>query len=712
MAPFQLLSAATGHGGIGLNGDLGYEDLPVTNSPDFRWTVSAHANSRLELVVHEHVEVRGFLNGSAGFFAGARFKINGHLLGSVYQAHDVTDSIELPPGKYLLEIEGYGSNRYGHTVWGMDKPGAIKKLPVHYAAIGAICKDENHHIVDWIGHHLSIGVSHIYLLDNESRIPLATTIAGAGLSGHVTVERFTSTAPNALTNAYLYLLRKYGPECRWMALIDPDEYIVVKISPSLPRFLSAYEDYGALKVRWMMFGSNGHTDFQPDPMSSFTDCYEDPHFKSIVQPRFVTAVTSPHHVETMAGRPIVGEHFGHEESTMQIQLNHYWTRSSSDWTAKMARGNLDNTSDRSLQNFHDHQARCKYHDHAVKGVKQSMLPQETAQVNRRKLTGFIHLAAVNHWRAILRSQMGKIVSSGLVEVCDGIKIGIVGADEGILQELDFLPDKVSVLFCQPGLQQFEFPTLAALQDHCRLHGGDVWYIHSKGSVNVYNEQHAWRSRMEASILVQHELMREKLAAGYDAAGGFGSTENRWPLVGNFWWARSEHVLSLPDIKQHVDWADRWNAEQWLGSNGHDGFYLHNYGDRLFASYRIVSSSAFAGRITTNGHHGWNLERVLVPKDWRYDQLISAHAPCTIDIKVRKPITLYGIISDTCDPNHGKWRAEYKVDGISLAKLDGSVRRTPELTLDPGLHHLEIGITQGEPWGAHTGWAVIENTLAP
>ena len=103
MAPFPILSAATGHGGIGLSSDLGCEDLPVTNSSDFRWTLSPHANSRLELVVHENVEVRGFLNGSASFFAGAKFKINGQLLGNVYQAHDVTDSIELPPGKSRLD---------------------------------------------------------------------------------------------------------------------------------------------------------------------------------------------------------------------------------------------------------------------------------------------------------------------------------------------------------------------------------------------------------------------------------------------------------------------------------------------------------------------------------------------------------------------------------------------------------------------------------
>ncbi|MES2659492.1 MAG: glycosyltransferase family 2 protein [Verrucomicrobiota bacterium] len=711
MAPFQILSAQSGHGGIGLNGDLGYEDLHVTNSPDFRWTVSAHANSRVEVVVHEPVKIRGFLNGSASFFTGAEFKINGRSIGSVYQAHDITDSIELPPGKYVLEIESYGSICYGHTVWGMDKPFTTRSSPTHYVSIGAICKDENHHLVDWVRHHLSIGVSHIYLLDNESNIPLATTLAEAGLSDQVTVERFTSTAPLVQINSYLYLLRKYGPECRWMALIDIDEYIVVKISPSLPRFLLAYEDFGAVKVRWMMFGSNGHTDFQPDPMTAYTDCYENHHFKSIVQPRFVIALSTPHQVHTMEGKRIVGEHFGAEESTVHIQLNHYWTKSSSDWIAKMARGNLDNLNPRSQQNFHDHQNLCKYRDNAVKELQEQLHRKEPPSTNKRPLAGFIHVAAVNHWRAILRSQLRKIVSSGLLEVCDCIKIGIVGADEGILQELNFLPEKVSVMFCQPELRQFEFPTLAALQDHCRLHGGDVWYIHSKGSVNVSHQQEAWRSRMEATILVQHEVMREKLAAGYDAACGYGCADYRWPMPGNFWWARSEFLLTLPHMREDVDWSHRWNAEHWIGLTGTDRFYQHDFGNRVFETYRIISSAAFAGAVSTNGHHGWNTERVLVPKDWRYDQLISAHAPSTIELEVRRTITIYGFLSDTCDPNHGKWCAEFKVDGTSFDPRDGPSRRTREIALEPGIHHLEIVITQGEPWGAHTGWGIIENTLA-
>lgn len=709
LAPFQIVSAATGHGDIGLNGDLGYEDLHVTNSPDFQWTISAHADSRLELIVHEPVEIRGFLNGTGTFFAGSRFRINGRLLGSVYQTHDVTDPIELPPGKHVLEIEAYGSHCHGHTVWGMDKPGTIRKPPAHYVTIGTICKDGNRHIVDWVRHHLSIGVSHIYLLDHDSHIPLADTITEAGLSGHVSVERFTTAAPRAQANAYLYLLRKYGPECRWMALIDIAEYLVVKISPSLPRFLLAYEDFGAVKVRRMMFGSNGHTDFQPDPMTAYTDCYENHHFKNIVQPRFVTALSTLHQVATMEGKRSVGEHFGDEESTMQIQLNHYWSGSSSDWTAKMERGNLNNRDTRSPRDFHDHQDLCNYRDHAVKELRKRLHRKENPPVNHRPLTGFIHLAATNHWRGILRSQLRKIVSSGLLEACDAIKIGIVGADDSILEELDFLPDKVSVMFCEPRLDQCEFPTLAALQEHCRLHGGDVWYIHSKGSVNVRYHQEVWRSRMEASILVQHELMREKLAAGYYAAAGHGSADLRWPMPGNFWWARSEFILTLPHMRREVDWSNRWNAEHWIGRTGMDGFYLHDFGGRVFESYRIVSSSAFAGGVSTNGHHGWIQERVLVPKDCRYDQLISAHAPAEIAIEVNKPITIYGILSDTCDPKLGKWLARYHVNGLSLGVLDGATRRTPEMTLPIGQHHLIIEITQGEPWGAHTGWAVVEDS---
>src|SRR6476660_6773880 len=189
MAPFQIHSATMGHGSIGLNGDLGYENRAVTNCPGFEWTISAHANSRLEVLVTESVEIRGFLNGSGLFFAGASFRVSGREIGTVHQPYDVTDSLELPPGTYVFEVVGNGRHDYGHTVWGMNRPGTFKdKPPAYYVTIGAVCKDENHYLVDWVRHHLSIGVAHIYLLDHESSIPLQTTIHEAGLADYVTVE--------------------------------------------------------------------------------------------------------------------------------------------------------------------------------------------------------------------------------------------------------------------------------------------------------------------------------------------------------------------------------------------------------------------------------------------------------------------------------------------------------------------------------------------
>jgi len=173
--PFLIIASRVDYGELGLNGDMGYGGACVTNAFDFRWSLSGHADSTVTLLVKDECRVRGFLNGTAANCNGVKFIIDGVLAGRAWRPYDLTAEFHLTPGRHVLEARAMDGNGNCHSVWGFDAPPEAVDLPKHEVAIGAICKNENDYLDEWIRHHVSIGVTHIYLLDNGSTIPLADT---------------------------------------------------------------------------------------------------------------------------------------------------------------------------------------------------------------------------------------------------------------------------------------------------------------------------------------------------------------------------------------------------------------------------------------------------------------------------------------------------------------------------------------------------------
>ncbi len=705
--PFQVLEGLVGYGRMGSGAKLGYDHLEATNFLRCKWVLSAHAASYVIIDVTKQVSVIGFLNGTAMYCPTAEFLVDGETLGKVGAAFDGTRCVVLSAGQHVLEIRAANGNHCCHTVWGFDPAPALLAPANFYATVGAICKDENDYVEEWVRHHLDIGVEHFYLLDNGSRKPLRETIEEAGLTEWVTVEDYPTQGGSTQNNAYLYLCRKYASACLWMALLDIDEFIVPKLGISLPKMLTAFEEFGGISVRWMMFGADGHDTKPPSQLGNYKSCYLDGHVKMIVQPRFVTGFWNPHSAGLMAGRRAVSDHFDGDPSVQHLQINHYWTRSRSDWADKIARGALVPGFERSWPDFDRHNQRCIYRDEAIeKFWKRFRHP--ASLIDGTPVVGFIHVAAVNHWRAILDSQLRKCQMSGLWNRTSAIYLGIVGAGEEILPQLENLPEKISVLFCDPDITRFEFPTLAALQKECEQPELKyVWYVHSKGVTNQYDEQQGWRSKMEEFVLIHYELAVEKLGVGYYAAAGFGSNDPAWHIPGNFWWARSDYIEALPRIES-LNWSNRFAAERWICSDGLTGLYLHDYGDTVFDEFEILTDRVGAGVVTTSGYHGWGRIPVLIGRDFpQLSHCISAHAPSRLEIRTRNEAKVLGFVSGS--GNADGWVIEFLVDGKPIGRKAICNDCTDQVTIEPGLHTLEILLTEGERWGAHSCWGISFET---
>ncbi|MEN0056496.1 MAG: glycosyltransferase family 92 protein [Mucilaginibacter sp.] len=234
------------------------------------------------------------------------------------------------------------------------------KYPV---AICCIAKHEDPYLTEWIDYHLKIGVSRFYIYDNESSIPISTTLSAYIKKGVVVVEPISGMVKQM--PAYSHCIANYGSECQWIAFIDVDEFIVPKtLTGNLPEFLDNYKSYGGLGIHWLVFGSNGHLE---KPQGSQLESYTrrslktegvNGHIKSIVQPRYVKGVPNPHYFHYKRGKYCVNEDFERingaiaKHTSNKIQLNHYFLRSLEEFKLKIARGRADNGETRNLDEFY------------------------------------------------------------------------------------------------------------------------------------------------------------------------------------------------------------------------------------------------------------------------------------------------------------------------------------------------------------------------
>lgn len=231
----------------------------------------------------------------------------------------------------------------------------FSRPPSHYVSLCCIVKDENAYIIEWINYHRKIGVERFYIYDNDSSVPLESTLKEFIKEKIVVVHKITGSAVQC--DAYNLCLKNYGKQSKWIAFIDVDEFIVPKSTcGDLRTFLKDYEKYGGVGLNWLMFGSNGHITKGKEPQyerflyrskESFSD---NDHIKSIVQPKLTKTALNPHFFEYQKNNHCVNENFQFIEgafspnSTTKIQLNHYFCRSLEEFKEKIVRGRADTTN--------------------------------------------------------------------------------------------------------------------------------------------------------------------------------------------------------------------------------------------------------------------------------------------------------------------------------------------------------------------------------
>jgi vacuolar-type H+-ATPase subunit F/Vma7 len=244
-----------------------------------------------------------------------------------------------------------------------------------------IIKDERY-LEEFIIYYRILGVEHFYIYDNESSVPIQKRLHQPYFQRMCTIIPIKGTKQQL--NAYEDCIKRTIDQTKWLIVVDGDEFILPKKHKSLRDFIREYENYDAIGINWMMFGSNFHEKIQPGIMiNNYILCEgkQNQHIKSIIRPNQVIKFKDPHHVKLKNPNKYVDPHkreisgpFNKKPTLDIIQINHYWGKSEEEHYIKRDRGRattdkkriIDSNLHKNFNNLSDDLIIKKYYNDLLK----------------------------------------------------------------------------------------------------------------------------------------------------------------------------------------------------------------------------------------------------------------------------------------------------------------------------------------------------------
>lgn len=240
------------------------------------------------------------------------------------------------------------------------------------AAICLLAKDEEKYLTEWIDYNLLVlGFDAIYIYDNSENFTLQNYTNARALQLLDTTKTTSIAKPEARIvvehqpynwqqrAVYKKCLKDHGQNHTWMALLDGDEFLVLKLHNSVIDMLHDHCQSGSLSINWFLFGTANHEKYEPLPVLKRFQ-YREPNatalHKVIVKtsdfdwnsPKQKRGVNSPHFVDVIANTTM---HNTNGEVTFDVSspngptnvvvLHHYMYKSVEEWHYKWCtRGNV------------------------------------------------------------------------------------------------------------------------------------------------------------------------------------------------------------------------------------------------------------------------------------------------------------------------------------------------------------------------------------
>jgi hypothetical protein len=235
----------------------------------------------------------------------------------------------------------------------------VKEKKIKFAneiAIVAIAKNEGCYMKEWIEYHKLCGVNKFYIYDNESMDDTNLILQPYIDKGLVVYQYYPGKRRQL--DAYNDAIKRHRNECRYMAFIDLDEFIMpikdtVSFLPDIiSRILSQKVGASGVGINWCLYGSSGKEKQESGlVMERFVRRgdnmhWGNAHIKTICNPRMVKFYISPHFPQYKLGAFTINENgkrlyawYNHLHTEWSIlRINHYYCKSREEYIKKRARG--------------------------------------------------------------------------------------------------------------------------------------------------------------------------------------------------------------------------------------------------------------------------------------------------------------------------------------------------------------------------------------
>lgn len=234
-------------------------------------------------------------------------------------------------------------------------------------AFATIIKNEAPYIDEWISFHKTVGVQKFYIYDNESNDNIQEILKPYIDEGLVEYTYFPGKAVQVL--AYKDAVKKHKDETKYLGFIDIDEFVLPVNNPNIVNYLdeilSLDSNAAGVAINWKIYGSSGFMEKQDGLIidtyryRASDDFSENAYIKTICNPRLVENIEnvySPKYIDNKYnidenGNKVIGSKNINRPSS-KLRINHYFTKSMSEYLEKMNKGKADSLDKRSLEDFH------------------------------------------------------------------------------------------------------------------------------------------------------------------------------------------------------------------------------------------------------------------------------------------------------------------------------------------------------------------------
>ena len=221
--------------------------------------------------------------------------------------------------------------------------------------IVCVAKLEGDYIEEWVKYHLALGITRIYLYDNEDTSTYHSILRK--YADRLTIHHIPHNNRNQAVQytvldhfAFNYYI---SDDITHIIHIDIDEFIVLKKHANIIEFIEEYitGDCAGIGMNWRFFGSSGHLEKSNEPVTQrFTRCdvNGNMHIKTIFNKTQLQHFCTPHNIKTQSGYHIKSTNgdrivgpFNYNIDHSVIQLNHYKSKTLPEFRYIRSRGRAD-----------------------------------------------------------------------------------------------------------------------------------------------------------------------------------------------------------------------------------------------------------------------------------------------------------------------------------------------------------------------------------